>query len=751
MSVGQYRLGIDFGTSSTVAAIDGGASGVRMLLFDGRPTLASAVFAGPDATLYLGEAAERGAAAFPAGLEANPKRRVDDATVWLGVHAYRVVDVIAAVLRRVADEAVRVTGGVPGQVVLTHPANWGRVRLGVLAEAATTAGLGPVTFVAEPIAAAAYFATVLGRDLPPGQCLVVYDLGAGTCDVAVVRQNPGGLTVIAADGLDSVGGLDLDAAVVDHARRSGVAGAGDAWGRLDWPQTPHDQQVRRDLWRGAREAKEHLSRHTTAELHIPLVEADWHLTREEFDRAVIALLTRTVELTVAVLRRTSTPPEQVAGVFLVGGSARVPLASTLLHRTMRIEPTLIEEPELVVAAGSLAAIPPPSPAVAAPVPIPMAVPPPLPPVAGPAVARPRWSLGTAPTAAIIAIVVVMIVSVSLIVAQPWNARGGTPPGDATTDRAGASGSTGTAPPLSPRPLPTFDGPPYEHLAATLTNRAGFVEAIAFSPDGTRIMSAGGDYDGRLWDLATRQVIRQYTGHTRQVTAVAYSPNGKLVATASLDNTVRLWNVDSGQAATTLTGHTSGVVGVAFSPSGQFIATASLDNTARLWDVASGAELARLTVYPAGVSTVTFSPDGTTIAIDGNNKTALLWNVNTHKAGTVFTGHAEYITDVAFSPDGGTLATTSYDNTVRLWDVPTGKLKFTLTGHTGYTRAVAFSPDGKVLASTSDDHTIRLWDPRTGKSIATLTAHTAEVLAIAFSRDGRIMATASNDHTIRLWR
>src|SRR6266550_843515 len=253
-----YRLGIDFGTSSTVAVLTGPHGRVRSLLFDASPILASAVFSKPGGDLLTGGDAERAAGTYPAGYEASPKRCIDDATVWLGEREYPVVELITAVLGRVAAEARRVAGGPPASVVLTHPAGWGRPRLAVLADAAARAGLGRVGFVAEPVAAAAYFVTVLGRDLPPGRCLVVYDLGAGTCDVAVIRRTSTGYDVVTAAGLDDVGGLDLDAAVVGHARTltSGAAGAAEAWGCLDWPQTVPDQQARHALWRTARAAKE---------------------------------------------------------------------------------------------------------------------------------------------------------------------------------------------------------------------------------------------------------------------------------------------------------------------------------------------------------------------------------------------------------------------------------------------------------------------------------------------------------------
>jgi molecular chaperone DnaK (HSP70) len=347
------RLGVDFGTSHTVAVMLGPDGRVRPLLFDGSPLLASAVFAGPGTDVLVGTAALRAAVGRPSGLEPHPKRRIDDGTVWLGERELPVVDLVAAVLARVADEARRVAG--PGEVVetvLTHPATWGPTRRGLLADAARRAGFSSARLVAEPVAAAAYFIAVLGRRIPTDRSIVVYDLGAGTFDVSVVRPSAGGFDVIASGGLPDVGGLDLDAAVVRHARTL-TAGATAGWQRLDWPQTLADQQAHQALWQAARAVKEQLSRHATGELYLPLVDSQIHLTREEFTKAAHPHLQRTATFTLHLLTQAGIPPQEIAGVFLVGGSSRIPLAATLLHRTLRIAPTVLDQPELVVAEGAL--------------------------------------------------------------------------------------------------------------------------------------------------------------------------------------------------------------------------------------------------------------------------------------------------------------------------------------------------------------------------------------------------------------
>ncbi|MGI5239559.1 Hsp70 family protein [Dactylosporangium sp. CA-139066] len=445
MDAARVRLGIDFGTSNTVAALTGPDGRIRPLVVDGSPLVPSAVFAAGAGEPLVGVDAVRAAAGEPAAFEGNPKRRIDEGSVWLGGHDRPVVELIAAVLGRVGGEAMRVAGGPVGEVVLTHPAAWGAPRLAVLAAAVARAGLPAARFVPEPVAATAYFVSALGQPIPPGRAIVVYDLGAGTFDVSVVCRTAGGFDVLAADGLADAGGLDLDAALVAHVRAATAAGdaAGEAWRRLDRPATEADHRARRLLWHDAKAAKEQLSRHSTATLNVPLLDRPVHVTRDEFEAAAAPLLGRTAELTLAVLQRAGVPPEQVARVFLVGGSSRIPLAATLLHRTLGIAPTVIDQPELVVAEGALHARPAQAPAPAPPMPAVVPVPPPaLPP--GPAVAAGRSGRGW--WAAVAAVVAIAVAAVALVSWQTFSAD--TPAAGHSAPAARSATPQAAAPPKS---------------------------------------------------------------------------------------------------------------------------------------------------------------------------------------------------------------------------------------------------------------------------------------------------------------
>ncbi|MGX6606932.1 Hsp70 family protein [Micromonosporaceae bacterium Da 78-11] len=344
----RHALGVDFGTSNTVAVARWPDGRARPILVDGSPLLPSAVYVEPSGGINVGRDAVHSARLDPARFEPNPKRRIDDGLVLLGDHELPVVDLIAAVLARVAEEWHRAVGPVRPDVTLTCPATWGATRRTLLAEAAARAGLEGARLVAEPVAAATYFAEVLGRDVPIGSVVVVHDFGAGTFDASVVARTASGFEVMAVDGRDDIGGLDVDAAIVEHLRT-------DAWQRLMEPTTVEERRAQRQLWDDVRIAKERLSRSQSADFVVPLLDTEAHLTRDELERVARPILEQTVRITKGLLDWADLPPGRLAGVFLVGGASRIPLVATLLHRELGEAPVVIEQPELVVAEGSILA------------------------------------------------------------------------------------------------------------------------------------------------------------------------------------------------------------------------------------------------------------------------------------------------------------------------------------------------------------------------------------------------------------
>jgi len=353
MPADGHQLGIDFGTSNTVAVVRWPDGRVRPLIFEGSPLLPSAVYAEPGGGILVGRDAVHSSRLDPARYEPNPKRRVDDGTLLLGEREIPVVELIAAVLGRVSEEWTRTVGPVRPRVTLTCPATWGATRRQGLVDAARRVGFADVRLVAEPVAAATYFAQVLGRDVPIGSVVVVHDLGAGTFDASVVARTSSGFDVLAVDGRDDIGGLDVDAGVIAHVEKVYGGRNPDAWARLRNPSTVEERRAKRLLWDDVKAAKERLSRTPTADLVVPLADVEVHLTREELEDLARPLLEQTVRVTHGVIRWANLAPGRLAGVFLVGGSSRIPLMATLLHRRLGEAPVVLEQPELVVAEGSI--------------------------------------------------------------------------------------------------------------------------------------------------------------------------------------------------------------------------------------------------------------------------------------------------------------------------------------------------------------------------------------------------------------
>jgi WD40 repeat protein len=269
----------------------------------------------------------------------------------------------------------------------------------------------------------------------------------------------------------------------------------------------------------------------------------------------------------------------------------------------------------------------------------------------------------------------------------------------------------------------------------------YIYSLAFSPDGSQVLSSSEDGTARLWDPETGAMTTVLRGHALKVYYAAFAPDGKRVVTASADGTVRQWDPKTGkEVEPPFEGHTGEVFRAVYSPDGQWIASGGTDRTVRLWRATRRQGAVVLHGHTAYVNGLAFSADGRRLASMDENRTVRLWEKDLQISLPVLRGHGSYIYPVAFSPDGQWIASGSWDRTIRLWDAVTGEPCARPLTHPGYLRSVAFSPDSAWLVSAYDDEdTLYVWNVGTGRLQRKIKAPGKRVGAVAFSPDGARIA------------
>ncbi|WP_241825681.1 Hsp70 family protein [Micromonospora sp. CB01531] len=301
-------------------------------MFDGEPALPSAVLLGGDGNVLTGHQAWHAAATDPQRFIPAPRQSPEQRLTVAGSDV-DPLDLVAATLRRVAGEAQRVVGSVVEDVRLVVPAGWGPRRRTWMRHAAHRAGLPQPRLIEAPVAVAGHLVAA-GVQLPVGSFIVVCDVGAGA-EVSVLRRGPAGFEVLATLADPSAGGNAIDEALATMLANG----------------SPPDEGQRWPLLASVGAAKQALADRVAVTVPLPQGSAVV-LNTGLLEQAAHPVLHRVAQLTTETIAAAEINTTDLAGVYCVGGAARMPLLEKALTETASVTPTLVPDPATAAVRGA---------------------------------------------------------------------------------------------------------------------------------------------------------------------------------------------------------------------------------------------------------------------------------------------------------------------------------------------------------------------------------------------------------------
>lgn len=287
-------------------------------------------------------------------------------------------------------------------------------------------------------------------------------------------------------------------------------------------------------------------------------------------------------------------------------------------------------------------------------------------------------------------------------------------------------------------------------ASRFEGHTDWVWSVAYSPDGSRVLSGSLDGTMILWDVESGEIVRQFEGHSDSIQSVAFSPDGTQMLSGSTDSTVILWNTASGRIVRRFEGHRSPVWSVAFSPDGTLALSGSEEATIWLWDLSTGQVIQPLRSNARVIRSVMFHPDGSLAVSASGDNSVILWDTESGEIVHRFLGHDDDVWSVAFDPTGQRILSSSRDSSLILWDVGTGQIARRFINDEGPATAAIISPDGTQVLTGDINSNLILRDIETGEIVRRLQGHTGAVRTIVYSLDGSQALSGSNDATLILW-
>jgi len=347
-----HTVGIDLGaTYSAIAMLDHDGNPKVLQNADGRDITPSVVLL-DEARVVVGPSFERISVANPESIVEAIKREMGNKNFYVAYQNKKLTPefISALILKKMKQDAEKIIGPI-ANAVITVPYYFNDVRRKATQDAGRIAGLNVIDIISEPTAATLAYTWSQGEPGRPDlkadeKTILIYDLGGGSFDVAVVRYTPTSLRVLARDGDVMPGGLDWSKRLSDHLVEQFKCKFG--------ADPSEDPETMLTLRQEAEDAKRDLS----CKLQVPISvyfkgnTLSVSLSRTEYERMTADLLGRTKDTTELVLQQSGVAPGTLDEVVLVGGSTYMPVVQKMLHEICQREPSRALAPERAVAEGA---------------------------------------------------------------------------------------------------------------------------------------------------------------------------------------------------------------------------------------------------------------------------------------------------------------------------------------------------------------------------------------------------------------
>jgi molecular chaperone DnaK len=353
------NFGIDLGTTnSLIAKFEGGNVQVFKNPLGHKETLPSAVaFRGE--RILVGDKAKEYVTKDPGNVFAAFKRKMGTNESFLVSSTLAMVTPVqlsAMVLKELKNFVH--TGETVESVVITIPASFDTVQSNATKKAGYEAGFREVLLLQEPIAAALAFFNENQKEIPEKGNWLVYDLGGGTFDVALISVSNGELKVVDHEGNNFLGGLDFDTLIIEKIIVPAIVKHTGDDSIEEQMRNRHGnlEKLFYILLYKAEEAKKELSHVEETEIEFTLPDSDEdmvvRISRSQLNEIIHEKITSTVEFIHTILERNSLKPSGIDHIIMVGGSTYIPYVREVVGSQTGIPLAFDADPTTAIVAGS---------------------------------------------------------------------------------------------------------------------------------------------------------------------------------------------------------------------------------------------------------------------------------------------------------------------------------------------------------------------------------------------------------------